>query len=192
MSKQGVDAAVDEWSTGFWSLYEKWFPDRQGELACAALPSARLSNGEPPFICVKTPGDFTGACETAPSDPMSDGMAMVVNKGVDGVHLPAWAWQTMAMFCEGITRGKSREDRARLIALLTLSLAPVSSETHQDTSWAHAVAYVPYMSHLGPVDIAKVENPNHSFDGLIKVSGFPDKDNLPTVWDYKLPTRAAN
>jgi len=39
------------------------------------------------------------------------------------------------------------------------------------------------------VDIAKIEKPNNSFIGVIKVSGFPDETRKGTVWEFPLPTR---
>lgn len=189
-SKQGDDATVKEWSTGFWSLYRKWFPER-GKNGCVGS-LGRRSDGSPAFMLVRTVTQetpTTEACRQAEGDPLHDGCGMVINKGEDGVHLPAWAWHTIAMFCSDVTRGKRGADLERTKRLLSVALGPTSSQTAGDISWAKAVAYISYMTHLGPVDVAKVEQPDHSFRGMIKVSGFPDQTRQGTVWEFPLPTR---
>lgn len=189
-SKKGADATAQEWGTGFWSLYRQWFPER-GENGCAVTPGRR-SEGNPAFMLVRTVAQETPtreACQQAENDPLNDGCGIVINKGADGLHLSAWAWHTISMFCTDVTRGQGGAGLERTKKLLAVALGPTSSHTDVATSWANAVAYVSYMTHLGPVDVAKVEQPDHSFHGMIKVSGFPDENRRGTVWEFPLPTR---
>lgn len=185
-STSGVDSTVKEWSTGFWSLYHKWFPER-GQNGCRQSVGRR-SDGSPAFMLVATISS-TEECLQATPDPLHDGCGIAINKGEDGIYLPAWAWHTIAMFCSDATRGEWGAGLERTRKLLSVALGPTSSHTAGDTSWANAVAYVSYMTHLGPVDVAKVEQPDHSFRGMIKVSGFPDQTRKGTVWEFPLPTR---
>lgn len=188
-SKHGIDQTVEEWGRGFWDLYGRWFPDADN-FGCAGASFARRSQQIPEIMLVKLlPWTHEGRCaSTVAFNPLTDNCGVVINKGQDGILLPAWAWQTMLMFRSDITKGKSAEEKNRLDALLRVALAPVSSRTDSHTSWANAVASVSYLTHMGPVDIAKVEQADHSFNGLIKVSGFPDKTNQGTVWEFPLPT----
>ena len=191
LSKKGPDKTFSEWTTGFWSLYQKWFPDR-GQNGCAGTRQAYLATGTPTFILVRTVAQQTSnleTCRNAPYDPLNDGCAVVINKGMDGFHLPAWAWHTLAMFCSDMVKDKSGADLERIKALLRVSLAPISSQVARSTSWAQAVAYISYVTHVGPVDIAKIEKSDHSFNGMIKVGGFPDESRRGTVWEFVLPTR---
>lgn len=190
LSKEGADEAAEAWLTGFWKFYEKWFPERFANHAACVFAKAYRSEASPAFLLVATV-TAAGECKKLPADPLNDGCGVIINKGKDGFHLPSWAWQTLVMFSEEMTRGKRDADLQQMKKLLSVALAPTSSKTKRDKSWASAVAYVSYMTHLGPVDIAKVENPDHSHRGLVKVSGLPDKVGAATVWEYPIPTEAA-
>lgn len=189
--KEGPDKTLKEWSTGFWEVYDRLMPDRT-ESRCVYTKGYR-SEGVPAFLLVALVAAATSGvsdCERQPSDPMNDPCAVVINKGKDCFLLPAWAWQTLVTFGEDQVSGKHDAELQQMKALLAVALAPTSSKVESRQSWAKAVAYVSYMTHLGPVDLAKVEKPDHSFSGMIKVSGFPDKQGFATVWEYKLPTSA--
>lgn len=190
LSKEGMDETARAWSNGVGKLYAKWFPDRYSSDTACIFTRAYRSDTSPVFLLVATVAS-AAECGTAPDDPLNDGCGVVINKGKDGLHLPSWSWQTLVMFAREMTRDKRNADLEQMKKLLSVALAPTSSKVKRDTSWASAVAYVSYMTHLGPVDIAKVENPDHTFRGLVKVSGFPDDVGSPTVWDFPLPTAAA-
>lgn len=190
LSKGGVDETAKAWSTGVRKLYQQWFPKRAADQAGCIVTKAYRSGASPAFLLVATLA-AAGECRKLSADPLKDGCGVVINKGKDGFHLPSWAWQTLVMFSEEMTRGKRDADLQQMKKLLSVALAPTSSKTKRDKSWASALAYVSYMTHLGPVDIAKVENPDHGHRGLVKVSGFPDKVGAATVWEYPIPTEAA-
>ncbi len=189
-STKGIDATVKEWSTGLWDLYNFWFPDA-GDNGCVGGYAYRAESG-PAFMLASTFSQSLAgtSCQEASADPLNDGCGVVIDKGQDGFHMSSWAWQTLAMFCSESLRWKTGKDLNRQKALLRVALSPVSSRSDSHVSWAGAVAYVSYQTHMGPVDIAKIESPDHSFKGMIKVSGFPDDGNEGTIWDFSLPTQA--
>jgi len=188
-STKGIDATVNEWSTGFWELYHLWFPEA-GDNGCVSAYAYR-SEANPTFLLAATYSQSLAGtrCNEAEGDPLNDGCGVVIDTGQDGFHMPSWAWQTLAMFCSESLRWKTGKDLNRQKALLRVALAPVSSHADSQVSWTGAVAYLSYQTHMGPVDIAKIEKPDHSFKGMIKVSGFPDKVDEGTVWEYSLPTQ---
>jgi len=194
LAKEGPDEATKAWLTGFWELYAHWFPDR-GDNGCAYTSECYRADATPAFLLIALVAAATpdaAACENAQSDPLNDPCGVVINEGKDGILLPAWAWQTLVTFANDQTGSKRDAELEQTKALLSVTLAPTSSKVQSDQSWARAVEYVSYMTHVGPVDLAKVERPDHSFTGMIKVSGFPDKVGAATVWEYALPTTNAN
>lgn len=193
LAKQGADKTIKDWSTGFWEAYHRLMPDRTQPGQECAYATGYRSEGTPAFLLIALVAAATSSrseCQASKSDPLNDPCAVIINKGKDSFLLPAWAWQTLVTFAQDQTSSKRDADLQQMKALLSVALGPTSSKVESNRSWANAVAYVSYMTHLGPVDLAKVEKPDHSFTGLIKVSGFPDKQGFATVWEYKLPTSA--
>ncbi len=180
-----------EWRKAFWTLYEQWFPEREDNGCVTSV--TQMSEGPGPLFLLVATRASTEPCksESNRADPLNDGCGVVINKGEDGFHLPSWAWQSLAMFAHEITTDLSGADLERAKTLLQVSLAPTSSDTGRDQSWAKAVEFISYQTHMGPVDIARVENEDHTFSGLVKVSGFPDATGQATVWTYPIPTTLA-
>lgn len=196
LAEHDVNETVAQWRAGMWDLYHTWFPDVQDN-ACVAGRTWLAEDGAPQFQLVQIPASIPiagDACTSGESlyDPLTDICGVVIDKGSDGFYLPAWSWQSLAMFAHEQLDGLEGADLHQKAALLKVSLAPRSSQTETNQSWAKAVSYVSYETHLGPVDIAKVENPDHTYKGLLKISGFPDQVGASTVWEFDLPTRAAD
>lgn len=193
ISKDGVEPALAEWSTGFTGFTRRWFPS--SESTCGWLSSAyRNEAASPPFLLVALSAQAMAggvSCEDARADPLNDLCGVVINKGSDGLLIPAWAWQTLVMFASDMTVDLKNAELERIKTLLQVALAPTSSHSESNASWAGAVEYLSYTSLVGPVDLAKVEKPDHRFYGVIKASGFPDALGVATVSEYLLPTTAA-
>lgn len=189
LSKEGLDATAEEWLTGYRELQSKWFED--GQRFCAEHSTAQRSES-PSFLLLALGAAAIGADDICPDmDPLTDRCVVLINKGADGLLLPSWAWQTLVMFSDDMITDLEDAELERMKALLSVALAPTSSQVEANQSWAEAVSYVSYMTHVGPVDIAKVERTDHTFAGLIKIAGFPDAVGEGSVWEFTLPTVVA-
>lgn len=184
--------AINEWGMGFQKLYKEWFP--KAESVCSLPRETYLSSASPEFLTVPVSyGIIEGriaAGKCASPDYLNDGCALVINRGQDGVYLPGWAWQTLLLFCDETTKDLSGKDLNQKCALLRVALAPTSSKVKEGATWSNAISTLSYETHMGPVDIAKIEQPDHSYKGFLKVGGFPDEKNVGSVWEFSLPSRA--
>ncbi|RRD47562.1 hypothetical protein [Tessaracoccus sp. OH4464_COT-324] len=124
------------------------------------------------------------------SDPRTDWCFIVFAQGEQSLKLPPWAWQGLHMFIQEMSTSAEAESGNRVRKLLAATLTPTALETNQVTSCAEAVEAVSYQGGYGPVDVALVEQPDHSHYVLVKAAGFPDAENGPTVAQYDLPTAA--
>lgn len=144
---------------------------------------------KPPFLVVRYHPNRT------PDDPAPHHKSyagMILNYGDDAVDLPPWAWQTVVMFCDAFLA--NRDDpglRQEAKALMQAALAPTSSDVERHHTWANAVHSMSYSSLLGPVDIAAVENEDHTLLGVIKAAGIPDGSMNAKVSHFPLPTADA-
>lgn len=187
-----ISNAINEWGVGFQKLYKEWFPKADG--ACSLPRETYLSSASPEFLTVPVSHGvikgYIAAGTCASPDYLNDGCALVINKGEDGIYLPGWAWQTLLLFCGEMTKGLSGKDLNQKRALLRVALAPVSSKVKEETTWSNAISALSYKTHMGPVDIAKIEQPDHTYKGFLKVGGFPDEKDEGSVWEFSLPTKA--
>lgn len=143
------------------------------------------SEASPAFLLVRTSLDANG-------NPLKDEVGVILNYGAEAVRLPAWAWQTLIMFSEAFLQGRDGANEAQARALMVAALAPTTSKVAKHATPAGAIATVSYQTKLGPVDLAKVEESDHSYSGVIKVSGIPDEALESIVSHYPLPTRVAD
>jgi lipoprotein len=189
------EGVLADWSDGILSKWNEW--SNEGEIADCRYGKVRIDNSATPTIVVV--GFFsyvdasTEACKASSikADPMNDYCAVFFDTANDAILLPAWAWQTLLMFADEQCSDKEGADLERIKQFLKISLSPISSHTEEHETWANAVATVSWQTSYGPVDIGRIEKDDHGYEGIIKVSGFPDGSKKPTVFKGDLPTEPA-
>ena len=176
----GISSKWDEWRSG-------------GEIGACRAHKVMVDNAGRPTIVVMDidPVYITDEiCKAAedPTYPLNQSCAVFFDTANDAILLPGWAWQTLLMFVEQQKIDKEGAILKQTEQLLRLSLCPTSSHTEEYETWANAVSTVSWQTGLGPVDIGRIEKDDHTYKGVIKVSGFPDEEGSPIVFEEDIPT----
>lgn len=186
-----LEGPFQDWASGISSKWDEWY--NGGEVAMCRAHEVVVDNADRPtivvvdFAPVYVPDD---ACKgySDPTYPLNRSCAVFFDTANDAVLLPGWAWQTLLMFVEQQKTDKEGAILKQTEQLLKLSLRPTSSHTEEHETWANAVSTVSWQTGLGPVDIGRIEKDDHTYKGVIKVSGFPDEEGSPIVFEKDIPT----
>lgn len=189
------EGVLADWRDGISLKWNEWANGE--EIAHCRYSEVWVDNSATPTIVVV--GFFSyvdasvEACKASSikADPLNDYCAVFFDTANDAILLPSWAWQTLLMFADEQRSDKEGADLERIKQFLKISLSPISSHTEEHETWANAVATVSWQTNYGPVDIGRIEKDDHSYEGIIKVSGFPDGSKKPTVFKSDLPTEPA-
>ncbi|MGJ7442937.1 hypothetical protein [Aquipuribacter sp. MA13-6] len=180
--KYGPDRAIEDWTTVFGGWLEKW-----GALGYYGTKGRAKDGDVSPVLLVR----LTAVAEEG-TDPLSDQVGVIINHGANGVLLDTWAWQTLAMFSEAFLEDRVDAELAEAKALLAVSLMPSGERAVEVTSPGNLVAAVTYVTAVGGyVELARVEEPDHTHTGRIKISGIPDQSGQARVQEFVLPVAAA-
>lgn len=182
-----LEDALKEGSVGLKKWFEptmKWITKWHGKSTFWWYSQVFGSTYSPGFLLVRISKKESG-------NPLRDEVGIILDYGKEAIRLPAWAWQTLVIFSEDFLKNRTGADLAQARALLVAALAPSSSKVKTHATPTGVVATVSYSSKLGPVDILKIEEENHSFSGVIKVAGIPDAALESIVSHYPLPTKVA-
>lgn len=179
-----------DWASGISSKWNEWHGGEEiGE--CRAHEVVVDNAGRPTIIVVDFYPAYVSddACKgySDPAYPLNQSCAVFFDTANDAVLLPGWAWQTLLMFVEQQKKDKEGAILKQTEQLLRLSLCPTSSRTEEHETWANAVSTVSWQTGVGPVDIGRIEKDDHTYKGVIKVSGFPDENGSPTVFEEDIP-----
>lgn len=132
--------------------------------------------------------DTCGKRNLDPTYPLNQSCAVFFDTANDAILLPGWAWQTLLMFVEHQKTDKEGAVLKQTEQLLRVSLCPTSSHVEEHETLANVASIVSWQTRLGPVDIGRIEKSDHTYKGIIKVSGFPDENGSPMVFEEDIPT----
>ena len=131
----------------------------------------------------------TAATEARLNDPRTCDVVVILKKGSEGVRLPSWAWLTLSTFGNRYLEEGDKNLRYERAALAGYALAPSGIREKRVSLPGKLIAGVSYSTAIGGyVDLAKTENPDHTYTGSIKISGMPDTKGIARVEHYTLPS----
>ena len=189
------EGVLADWGDGISLKWNEWANGE--EISHCGYSEVWVDNSATPTIVVMGFSSYIDAsveaCKASSikADPLNDYCAVFFDTANDAILLPSWAWQTLLMFADEQRSDKEGADLERIKQFLKISLSPISSHTEEHETWANAVATVSWQTNYGPVDIGRIEKDDHNYEGIIKVSGFPDGSKKPTVFKSDLPTEPA-
>lgn len=185
------EGILSDWASGIHSKWVEW--KNNGEVANCRAHKVVVDNVDNPTLVVVNLHPVyivDNACGGRYSDPMyplNECCAVFFDTAKDAILLPGWAWQTLLMFVEQQKTDKEGAILKQTEQLLRVSLRPTSSRTEEHQTWANAVSTVSWQTGVGPVDIGRIEKEDHTYKGVIKVTGFPDKSGSPIVFEKDIP-----
>ncbi|MDI9914381.1 hypothetical protein [Rhodococcus sp. IEGM 1379] len=131
------------------------------------------------------PAIFSKALRTTESDPMSDRLIICVQGGEKYVAFDPWAWQTLAMFVDDLTKDREGDDLARYRALASTTLTPAgTAPTGSSTNYSQLLRY---QARNGGVEFNASTQSNGQTRVQIIVEGIPKSNGGPTIKEFTLP-----
>lgn len=122
-------------------------------------------------------------------NPMTDRLTVCVEGGTKHVVFDAWAWQTLAMFIDDLTKDKEGDDLARYRALCSTSLTPAGvTPVGSSTNYSRLLRY---QARNGGVEFNLSTRSNGQTRVQIIVEGIPKSNGGPTIKEFTLPEKAA-
>lgn len=171
-----VEDHLSEWKSYIESKVTEWV----GEDAISDCDPSKMWTDDPdnPTIIVK---EFYGPSSSCETD--SDSCCAIFFSGAsDAILLPTWALVTLYNFVIEQCKDKEGADLNRIKQLLKETLRPTSSHVEQHETPSNTVDTLYWETRYGQVEMAKIEKDDHTYEGMVKVDGYPDGSNPSTVY----------
>lgn len=168
---------LSEWKNYIESKVTEWV----GENYISDCDPSKMWTDDPdnPTIIVKEFYGPSSSCEASSDDSCC---AIFFSGASDTVLLPTWALATLYKFVIEQCKDKEGADLNRIKQLLKETLRPTSSHAEQHGTPSNAVETVYWETQYGQVEMAKIEKGDHTYEGMIKVDGYPDGSDPSTVY----------
>jgi lipoprotein len=172
---------LGEWKSYIESKVNEWV----GEDAISDCDPSKMWTDDPdnPTIIVKEVYGPSSSCEANSDDSYC---AIFFSGASDAILLPTWSLITLHDFVIEQCEDEEGADLNRIKQLLKKTLCPTSSHTEQYETPGNTVETVSWRTQDGQVEMAKIEKDDHTYEGMIKVDGYPDESNSWTVRRYSI------
>jgi hypothetical protein len=173
--ENGLDRAWHAWQSGV-------------KKSAASQPAPYIHFHSTGWIQPVPPVVMIGVSKSTQANPMTDHLLACVHDGRRAIVFKPWAWQTLSMFVNSLTNGKTGDELAQMQELCALTVVPSGVRDHAGQSPAGIVDWLTYQSRNGYVEIARSPGPNNSWNGSITVSSIPDAYGNSLTQVFALPT----